>query len=173
MWAGVTAILRGAAHGPVCLPVKANGNGEMIRPPGSTSRDGGVGAADQHPQGVSIGFHSVRRQRGYHPQDAGQGWASLPVVAETWDGRLNDIHGHHIRAQHVFAALDQAHSGRVEEGNVGGGTGMVCHGFKGGIGTASRLLPGGDTLGVLVQTNYGRREDSNHRRSRGVSDSGL
>jgi L-aminopeptidase/D-esterase-like protein len=81
-------------------------------------------------------------------------------VAETWDGGLNDIDGFHVRAEHAFGALDAAAVGRVAEGNVGGGTGMVCHQFKGGIGTASRRLPveaGGFTVGVLVQCNYGRR----------------
>ena len=84
----------------------------------------------------------------------------LPVVAETWDGFLNDINGMHVRPEHVFAALDGARSGPVAEGCVGGGTGMICHEFKGGIGTASRLLnqqQGGWTLGVLVQANYGDR----------------
>jgi D-aminopeptidase len=86
---------------------------------------------------------------------------SLPVVAETYDGALNDINGMHVRPEHVFAALDAAASGPVAEGCVGGGTGMNCHQFKGGIGTASRLLPaeaGGWTVGALVQANYGRRE---------------
>lgn len=88
-------------------------------------------------------------------------WGFLPVVAETWDGRLNDIRGRHVREAHVFAALDTARSGAVAEGNVGGGTGMVCYGFKGGIGTSSRRLPsdaGGYTVGVLVQANFGRRD---------------
>jgi D-aminopeptidase len=85
----------------------------------------------------------------------------LPVVAETWDGVLNDVNGGHVQAAHVDAALREARSGPVAEGNVGGGTGMVCHGFKGGIGTASRVLDaasGGYTVGVLVQANHGRRE---------------
>ncbi|HET7326012.1 MAG TPA: P1 family peptidase [Nocardioidaceae bacterium] len=85
----------------------------------------------------------------------------LPVVAETWDGVLNDVSGSHIRAHHVIQALDGAVEGEVAEGNVGGGTGMICHGFKGGTGTASRHLPtedGGHTIGVLVQANHGRRE---------------
>jgi L-aminopeptidase/D-esterase-like protein len=88
-----------------------------------------------------------------------QNW-SLPVVAETWDGYLNDINGFHVKPDHVFEALDTAASGSVLEGAVGGGTGMVCYGFKGGIGTASRALPteeGGYTVGVLVQCNCGRR----------------
>ena len=85
---------------------------------------------------------------------------SLPVVAETWDGYLNDINGFHVTADHARAALNSAHSGVVEEGNVGGGTGMICNEFKGGIGTASRELEerfGGYTVGVLVQCNYGLR----------------
>lgn len=83
---------------------------------------------------------------------------SLPVVAETWDGTLNDINGFHVTKEHTFAALDSARSGRVTEGNAGGGTGMICHGFKGGIGTSSRrLASGGWTVGVLVQCNYGGR----------------
>lgn len=87
------------------------------------------------------------------------GW-SLPVVAETYDGFLNDINGLHIKPEHVVAALDAASDGSVAEGCVGGGTGMICHGFKGGIGTSSRaLLPaqGGWTVGVLVQANHGQR----------------
>ena len=83
---------------------------------------------------------------------------SLPVVGETWDGLLNDINGMHVRPEHVEAALASASDGPVAEGNVGGGTGMVCHQFKGGIGTASRKVEGGYTLGVLVQANYGTRE---------------
>jgi D-aminopeptidase len=85
---------------------------------------------------------------------------SLPVAGETYDGGLNDIGGQHVRAEHVAAALAAARGGPVDEGNVGGGTGMICHEFKGGIGTASRRLPaehGGWTVGVLVQANYGRR----------------
>jgi L-aminopeptidase/D-esterase-like protein len=84
---------------------------------------------------------------------------NLPVVAETWDGYLNDIYGFHVKQEHVFSALDGAKNGKVAEGNVGGGTGMICHGYKGGIGTASRLIAGGYTLGVLVQANHGRRKD--------------
>lgn len=88
-------------------------------------------------------------------------WFSLPVVAETYDGDLNDIRGFHVKPQHVWHALDSAARGSLDEGNVGGGTGMICHDFKGGIGTASRTLPkkyGGYTLGVLVQANHGSRE---------------
>jgi D-aminopeptidase len=86
---------------------------------------------------------------------------SLPVVGETYDGLLNDMNGFHVRAEHVHSALDSAAGGPVEEGGVGGGTGSVCHEFKGGIGTASRVLPadrGGHTVGVLVQANYGKRD---------------
>src|SRR3954464_6903751 len=86
----------------------------------------------------------------------------LPVVAETYDGALNDINGFHVKPEHVTAALNRAATGLPQEGAVGGGTGMVCHGFKGGIGTASRKLSvqdGGYTVGVLVQCNYGLRRD--------------
>ena len=85
---------------------------------------------------------------------------SLPVVGETWDGVLNDVNGFHVRTEHVDAAIEAVADGAVEEGAVGGGTGMICHGFKGGIGTASRVLAEGDggwTVGVLVQANHGRR----------------
>lgn len=93
-----------------------------------------------------------------------QGWAAdwnVPVAAETYDGALNDINGFHVAEQHALAALDKARGGPVAEGSVGGGTGMVCSRFKGGIGTASRKLPadqGGYTVGVLVQCNYGARK---------------
>jgi D-aminopeptidase len=86
---------------------------------------------------------------------------TLPVATETWDGLLNDIDGMHVKTKHVTAAIDAASGGPVVEGNVGGGTGMVCHEFKGGIGTASRVLPpgsGGWTVGALVQANYGDRD---------------
>jgi L-aminopeptidase/D-esterase-like protein len=89
-----------------------------------------------------------------------QPW-SLPIVAETWDGWLNDINGFHVKPEHVAQALDQARSGPVEEGNVGGGTGMIVHQFKGGIGTSSRRFEAGGasyTVGVLVQANYGSRD---------------
>jgi D-aminopeptidase len=90
-----------------------------------------------------------------------QPWG-LPVVAETYDGFLNDINGFHVKPEHVLSALDGAKDGPVMEGNVGGGTGMICHGFKGGIGTASRRVAadaGGYTVGVLVQCNYGARRE--------------
>ena len=85
-----------------------------------------------------------------------EAWA-LPVVAETWDGTLNDVDGFHVTAEHARAAYRAATAGPVDEGSVGGGTGMVCHDFKGGIGTASRRV-GDWTVGVLVQANHGRRE---------------
>ena len=91
---------------------------------------------------------------------AGYYW-STPIVAETWDGDLNDANGFHVRPEHVERALEQAQGGPVAEGSVGGGTGMVCHEFKCGIGTASRVVSIGDhryTLGVLVQANYGVRD---------------
>lgn len=94
----------------------------------------------------------------------GEGYSgdfSLPLVAETYDGFLNDINGFHVTKEHVFQALGSAKSGPIAEGNVGGGTGMIAHGFKGGTGTSSRELDeksGGYTIGVLVQANYGSRE---------------
>jgi D-aminopeptidase len=88
-------------------------------------------------------------------------WWSLPVVAETWDGWLNDINGFHVKPEDAIHAIETSHGGSVEEGAVGGGTGMICNGFKGGIGTSSRKVSvkGGDyTVGVLVQCNYGSRQ---------------
>ncbi len=92
--------------------------------------------------------------------DASGYWWSTPVVAETWDGELNDINGFHVKPEHVFAAIEGAAGGAVAEGNVGGGTGMICHMFKCGIGTASRRVNVGGravTVGALVQANYGTR----------------
>jgi L-aminopeptidase/D-esterase-like protein len=94
--------------------------------------------------------------------DATGYWWSNPTVGETWDGELNDINGFHVKRENVFEALDSASGGPVTEGNVGGGTGMICNGFKGGIGTSSRKLSekdGGYTVGVLVQCNCGRKPD--------------
>ncbi|MDC0325254.1 P1 family peptidase [bacterium] len=162
---GVTAILpRGKNYGPVFAATDSlNGNGEMT---GTTWVDESGFLEEPilltNTHSVGVVYESVihwRRQFGYHDAEDPFGWASLPVVAETWDGRLNDIHGHHVKQEHVFQALENAASGLVDEGNVGGGTGMVCHRFKGGIGTASRVMDNGYTLGVLVQANYGRRED--------------
>jgi D-aminopeptidase len=90
------------------------------------------------------------------PRGSGDAW-SLPVVGETWDGYLSDIDGFHVRPEHVETAIADAAGGAVAEGSVGGGTGMVCHGFKGGIGTSSRVVADGWTVGVLVQANHGRR----------------
>ncbi len=137
-----------------------NGNGEMT---GTTWVEesgllyGPVGITNTHSVGtVRDAMIAWGLKRGWvHDDD----W-SLPVVAETWDGFLNDINGFHVKPEDVFAALDSAKSGPVAEGNVGGGTGMVCYGFKGGTGTASRVLTkedGGYTVGVLVQCNCGRR----------------
>ena len=137
-----------------------NGNGELtglewIREAGLLA--GAIGITNTHSVGVvhdALIAHAARA----HPPDS-PFW-SLPVVGETWDGLLNDLNGFHVRPEHVDAALAVAAGGPVEEGGVGGGTGMVCHEFKGGIGTASRVLAteaGGWTVGVLVQANYGRR----------------
>jgi L-aminopeptidase/D-esterase-like protein len=92
--------------------------------------------------------------------DKADAWG-LPVAAETYDGRLNDINGFHVRESHVFEALDSAAGGPIEEGSVGGGTGMICYGFKGGSGTASREVAAGGadfTLGAFVQANFGSVE---------------
>ena len=139
-----------------------NGNGEMT---GTTwvEESGGLGSpiliTNTHSVGVVrdavIEWGSKKFTGGGYSGDF-----SLPVVAETWDGFLNDINGFHVKKEHVFQALDSAKSGPVAEGNIGGGTGMSSHGFKAGSGTASRVLPerfGGYTVGVLVQANYGAR----------------
>jgi L-aminopeptidase/D-esterase-like protein len=138
-----------------------NGNGEMT---GTTwvqesgLLEGPVAITNTHSVGVvrdAIIQWEVRQKNALQPW-----W--LPVVAETYDGTLNDISGFHVKPEHVLAALDNATSGPPQEGVVGGGTGMICHGFKGGIGTASRTLTmaqGGYTVGVLVQCNYGVRRD--------------
>jgi D-aminopeptidase len=138
-----------------------NGNGEMT---GTTwvqesgLLEGPVAITNTHSVGV---VRDAIVQWELSQQNALQPWW-LPVVAETYDGGLNDVNGFHVKAEHVIAALDGASGGLPQEGAVGGGTGMVCHGFKGGIGTASRTLPaaqGGYTVGVLVQCNYGSRRD--------------
>jgi D-aminopeptidase len=139
-----------------------NGNGEMT---GTTwvedsgFLDGPVMITNTHSVGVVRDAVIAWRVKNAPPDDDGYWW-SLPVVAETWDGELNDINGFHVKPEHVFHALDTAKGGPVEEGSVGGGTGMVCNEFKGGIGTSSRVLDakyGGYTVGVLVQCNYGAR----------------
>ncbi|MBN2335473.1 P1 family peptidase [Candidatus Bathyarchaeota archaeon] len=164
---GVTAVLpRGGGYDPVfagwsCL----NGNGEMT---GTTwveesgFLEGPVMITNTHSVGVvhDAVIEWMTWRRSENPSLGEVHW-SLPVVTETYDGRLNDINGFHVKRRHAFEALESASAGPVEEGNVGGGTGMVCHQFKGGIGTASRRLggeEGGYTVGVLVQANYGSRE---------------
>jgi L-aminopeptidase/D-esterase-like protein len=140
-----------------------NGNGEMT---GTTwiEESGCLGCpilvSNTHSVGVvrdAVTEWNVRRGGG----EDYSGDFSLPVVAETWDGFLNDINGFHVKKEHVFQAIEAAKSGPLAEGNVGGGTGMIAHGFKGGTGTSSRIISdqnGSYTLGVLVQANYGRRD---------------
>ena len=137
-----------------------NGNGEMtglawVREAGMLG--GAIGITNTHSVGV---VRDALVAEGVRSRPPGTFFWSLPVVGETWDGQLNDADGFHVRPEHVGRALESARSGPVPEGNVGGGTGMICHEFKGGIGTASRRLAtasGGWTVGVLVQANYGRR----------------
>jgi L-aminopeptidase/D-esterase-like protein len=139
-----------------------NGNGEMTGT-AWVKESGMLGSpvliTNTHSVGVArdaVIDWNVRRTKG----GGYSGDLSLPVVAETYDGFLNDINGFHVKSQHVFQALESAASGRIAEGNVGGGTGMIAHGFKGGTGTASRLvdeIPGSYTVGVLVQANHGSR----------------
>jgi D-aminopeptidase len=137
---------------------RLNGNGELtglewIRESGMLHSP--IGLTNTHSVGVVrdalVGWEASRRE--------GQFWA-LPVVGETWDGVLSDINRMHVQVDHVLAAIDSASDGQVPEGNVGSGTGMICHGFKGGIGTASRVVSeaNGYTVGVLVQANQGSRE---------------
>ncbi|HEV8383642.1 MAG TPA: P1 family peptidase [Candidatus Acidoferrales bacterium] len=139
-----------------------NGNGEMT---GTTwveesgFLEGPVMITNTHSVGVVRDAVIAWRVKLAPPDQSGYWW-SLPVVAETYDGFLNDVNGFHVKPQHAFEALDGAKSGPVAEGSVGGGTGMICNGFKGGIGTSSRVLDakdGGYTVGVLVQCNYGSR----------------
>src|SRR5215467_2666615 len=163
---GVTAVLpRGMAsmNDPVFAGwFSQNGNGEMT---GTTwveesgFLEGPVMITNTHSVGVVR--DAVIQWRVNHGQPDPHGyWWSLPIVAETWDGWLNDINGFHVKPDDAFHAIDSAQSGPVPEGNVGGGTGMICNEFKGGIGTSSRKLDpkaGGYTVGVLVQCNFGRR----------------
>jgi len=168
---GVTAILpRG--HASLNDPVYAgffslNGNGEMTGIPWvdeSGFLEGPIIITNTHSVGVArdavIAWrvkHGAADKTGY--------WWSLPVVAETWDGWLNDINGFHVKAEDVWHALDNAHGGAVEEGSIGGGTGMICYEFKGGNGTASRKVDMKDEtgalhsfiVGVFLQANFGRR----------------
>lgn len=159
---GVTAVLPRKDvwfNGVYAATHTLNGDGEMtgthwirdretLMHPVLITNTGSVG--DVH--AAEIAYMNER-----HPS---RDWAFLPVVAETWDGTLNDVRGQHVRKAHVFAAIDDAKDGAVVEGNVGGGTGMICYGFKGGIGSSSRRVPesaGGYTVGVLVQANHGTR----------------
>jgi D-aminopeptidase len=140
-----------------------NGNGEMT---GTTwveesgFLEGPVMITNTHSVGVVRDAVIAWRVK-HAPAEGSEYWWMLPVVAETYDGYLNDVNGFHVHPEHVFEALEGARSGPVPEGNVGGGTGMICYEFKGGTGTASRKLEaklGGYTVGVLVQCNCGSRE---------------
>jgi D-aminopeptidase len=162
---GVTAILpRGKdSLDPVFAGWFAlNGNGEMTGTAwldDSGFLDGPVMISNTHSVGVVRDAVVAWRVKRAPPDSEGYSW-SLPVVAETADDDLNDMNGFHVKPEHAFHALDTAQGGPVEEGSVGGGTGMVCNEFKGGIGTSSRVLEaryGGYTVGVLVQCNYGYR----------------
>ncbi len=164
---GVTAVLpRGqeSRSNPVFAAWFAqNGNGEMTGTAWleeSGFLEGPVMITNTHSVGV-VRDATIQWRVAHGAADSTGYWWSLPVVAETWDGWLNDINGFHVKPEHAFHALDTAHGGAVEEGSVGGGTGMICNGYKGGIGTASRRLnaaAGGFTIGVLVQCNYGTRD---------------
>jgi D-aminopeptidase len=163
---GVTAILpRGKESKDAVFGgwFTLNGNGEMT---GTTWVEdsgfvnGPIMITNTHSVGVVRDAVIAWKVKRGQPDMEGYWW-SLPVVAETWDGYLNDVNGFHVKPEYVFHALDTAHGGPVEEGSVGGGTGMICNEFKGGIGTASRVLDakqGGYSVGVLVQCNYGDRE---------------
>lgn len=142
-----------------------NGDGEMTGIPyihdyGRIS--GVIGITNTNSVGVvrdAIGEWRYKKFGSKNPIDFSFG---LPVVAETWDGGLNDINGYHVKKENVFEAINSAESGKIAEGNVGGGTGMMCYWFKGGTGTSSRMVKIGTseyTVGVLVQANFGRRED--------------
>ena len=162
---GVTAILprgKGSMDAVFAGWFTLNGNGEMT---GTTwledsgFLEGPVMITNTHSVGVVRDAVIAWRVKRAPPDDQGYSW-SLPVVAETADDTLNDMNGFHVKPEHVFHALDTAKGGPVEEGSVGGGTGMICNEFKGGIGTSSRVLDakyGGYTVGVLVQCNYGYR----------------
>jgi len=163
---GVTAVLPRGAESMQRFSFAGwysqNGNGEMT---GTTwveesgFLESPVLITNTHSVGV-VRDAVIAWRVAHGPADATESWWSLPVVAETWDGWLNDINGFHVKPEHVLHALDGARGGPVEEGAVGGGTGMICNGFKGGIGTSSRRVAdkdGGYLLGVLVQCNYGRR----------------
>ncbi|MFE4398935.1 MULTISPECIES: DmpA family aminopeptidase [Streptomycetaceae] len=163
---GVTAVLPRGREG-VGTPCAAgwyalNGNGEMT---GTTwieetgALNGPVMVTNTHAVGTV--HRGVVDWTATHRPDLARQWL-LPVVAETWDGYLNDINGPHVRAEHAIAAIESAAAGPVEEGCVGGGTGMNCYGFKGGSGTASRVVRYGSadyTVGAFVQANFGDRRE--------------
>jgi len=163
---GVTAILpRGKRNNDAVFAgwFSQNGDGEMT---GTTwieesgFLDGPIMITNTHSVGVvrdAVIAWQVKTGRKPKTNTYGESFWSLPVVAETYDGRLNDVNGFHVKPQHVFEALEGAQSGRAPEGSVGGGTGMVCYGFKGGIGTASRVV-GSYTVAALVQCNCGARQ---------------
>ena len=163
---GVTAVLpRGQAtlNDPVFAGwFSQNGNGEMTGTAWveeSGFLEGPVMMTNTHSVGV-VRDAVIRWRVARGGPDAGGYWWSLPVVAETWDGWLNDINGFHVKPEHAFQALDAAKPGPVAEGSVGGGTGMICYGYKGGIGTSSRTVTLGGaayTVGVLLQANFGGR----------------
>jgi D-aminopeptidase len=160
---GVTVVIPHDAIGREVLFAgchRLNGNGELtglewIRESGMLSTP--IAITNTHSVGV---VHDALVAAEMSSRQDEEAYWSLPVVGETYDGTLNDIDGFHVKPEHLVAALDAASSGPVPEGNVGGGTGMICHEFKGGTGTASRRLKeeaGGWTVGALVQANYGRR----------------
>src|SRR5438477_9435872 len=169
---GVSAIIpRG--HASLNDPVYAgffslNGNGEMTGTAWvdeSGFLEGPIIITNTHSVGVTRDAVVAWRVQHGSPDKTGYWW-SLPVVAETWDGWLNDINGFHVKAEDVWHALDTAHGGALEEGSVGGGTGMICYEFKGGNGTASRRVdiraskdvsPQTFVVGVFLQANFGRR----------------
>lgn len=169
---GVTAIIpRGhdSLNDPVYAAVfSLNGNGEMTGTnwiEESGFLEGPVVITNTHSVGVARDAVIAWRIK-HGAADASGYWWSLPLVAETWDGWLNDTNGFHVKPDDVFHALDSAHAGAIEEGSVGGGTGMICYEFKGGSGTASRKIDikvGKDkpaqsfTVGAFVQANFGRR----------------
>ncbi len=166
---GVTAILpRGHAYDPVFAGwFSLNGNGEMTGTAWveeSGFLEGPILITNTHSVGVVrdavIEWQYKNKFFFGLPGEQDAFWG-LPVVAETYDGNLNDINGFHVSKEDAFAALDNATGGKVAEGSVGGGTGMICHDFKGGIGTASRVVSGSAeyTVGVLLQANYGARKD--------------
>ena len=165
---GVTAILprgRASVDKPVFGGVfSLNGNGELTGShwiEESGFLEGPVVFTNTHSVGVVRDAVIAWRVKQGKADASGYYW-SLPVVGETWDGELNDVNGFHVQPSHVFAALEAAKSGPVAEGNVGGGTGMTCHGFKCGNGTSSRVVQidrESFTVGVLVQANYGIRAE--------------